>query len=881
MIWNGLVPILAQASTTVVKPQRHWNDFSAWQDKCLLTALIALAIGSVVLYAWDSAGQKSIWRVFLPLVRLTAIVGLILILFDFHERTAEESVSPSRVVVLVDVSPSMELDNTLQDADPDSPSAKGGVPSRIEVARQLLEKSDMIQTLRERHEVHVYAFGEKLYDRIATLPVLDSETIAARKRKSREDDAEGTDDGADDEAGEDETDAEAVAEDSDDASDGDDEQPDPFELIAWDEHLELRGGNTRLGDAMRDVVREYASETFSGVVVITDGSNNAGSDPDPAKRKAMKQNIRFVTVGVGTTRRAPTIRVTNLVTPSLVRVEDPYELKAYVSGQNLTDKRVAVELLARPADAPDAELQSVSVDEGDNPVVLDLPEDGREVEIPFRRTNSVAGKLEYVVRVTPERRIPAGGASKLEEKRVVEVSDKPTGVLIVAGGPMRDYRFARNMFTRHAGIDLWVWLQTVDAADVNLVSQESNNDLLTSFPTKAELNENIDVVIGFDPDWTALSVEEREYLSEWNSSRAGGLILVAGDVHTPELVSADNSFDVVRDMYPVVLEALLLNVNLDDEDAQPWEPAFTRDAENAEFLEIADDPVESTNAWKEFEGMYRCYPTVGTKGGTVVYAHFSNPRARSAAGPHVLLASHTPGLGKVLYLGSSEIWRLRSLGEERFDNFWVKMVREASKGRLKEGSGRVMFDAERSKYFLGETVVMRARLLDVDYEPVEMESVTMRVVDPNGRPVSPDPVLRPVPKSPGVYSGTFRAAVASPDSEYTVSLQVPGASETVERSISVTVPNLETDDPQQNARLLEQLGNEAKRNFYVSLEGRDGSEGVVEAAAESIPTFFVKRSRRIVLDERRDKLWDTSLVLYLLVGLLSVEWLTRKLLKLA
>ena len=36
-----------------------------------------------------------------------------------------------------------------------------------------------------------------------------------------------------------------------------------------------------------------------------------------------------------------------------------------------------------------------------------------------------------------------------------------------------------------------------------------------------------------------------------------------------------------------------------------------------------------------------------------------------------------------------------------------------------------------------------------------------------------------------------------------------------------------------------------------------------------------------LVDERLRTLWDRDWVMYLLVGLLSVEWLTRKLLKLA
>lgn len=876
MNWIVTNSLLAQSIKRITDDTIVWTFPTDPLDAVLLGALVVLAISSIFVYVRDTKGLAHFWRIWLPLTRVAVIIGLILILLNPHTRTSEESISPSRVVVLVDVSTSMSMENRVVDPR-DSAAEKTGAQSRSEVARQLLETTELIEKLRETHEVHVFTFGEKLHERVATFPRLEDELAALAAAEAN--DSEANSDGSVDDEDTDNSQGEQDDPTADDAkSDG----GKPKSKVDWETVLEPRGGETRLGDALRDLVVEYGSDTFSGIVVVSDGVNNVGNDPDLAKRLALKQNVRFVTVGVGSTRQLPNLNLAGIVVPTFIRVNDPYELKAYVRGENLAERGATVELLGRPAGDPDAAFTRVEVDEGsENPVLVDLPDDGGESEIVFRKTNTVAGKLEYVVRVSPERDTIESLDEDNQKSQVVEITEKPTKVLMIAGGPMRDYRFIRNMLTRHAGVDLSVWLQTVDTASVGLVSQESNNPLLTAFPSKQELFEQ-DVVIAFDPDWSALTEEDRQNLAQWNGSEGGGLILVAGDVYTPELVSADQSFDVIRDLYPVLLEALLLNVNLDDEDAQPWAPDFTRDAKNVEFLQIADDPVSSEEAWDEFEGFYRCYPTVGTKGGTIVYAHFANPRASSAAGPHVLLAGHSPGLGKVLYLGSSEIWRLRGVGEKQFDNFWTKMVREASKGHLQSGGDRAPYAPEKPSYELGDDIVIRARLLDADYEPLLLDSVEMKVADPNGRELVPSPRLLPVPKSPGLYRGSFRATLASQNPGYRVSLDgIDG--EPI--SVSVTIPNRETEETQQNARLLQELGKEpdrgAERNFYVSLEGRSGEQGVVERAAETIPTFLANRTKPIVIDERRNEVWDRSWVLYLFVAVLSMEWLTRKLLKLA
>jgi hypothetical protein len=84
------------------------------------------------------------------------------------------------------------------------------------------------------------------------------------------------------------------------------------------------------------------------------------------------------------------------------------------------------------------------------------------------------------------------------------------------------------------------------------------------------------------------------------------------------------------------------------------------------------------------------------------------------------------------------------------------------------------------------------------------------------------------------------------------------------------LPNLEFDSPRQNAKLLADLARETGGK-YLTLEN----------AATELPALLPDRGERFAVDEQLRALWDRQWVLYLLVGLLGVEWLTRKLLRLA
>jgi hypothetical protein len=220
-----------------------------------------------------------------------------------------------------------------------------------------------------------------------------------------------------------------------------------------------------------------------------------------------------------------------------------------------------------------------------------------------------------------------------------------------------------------------------------------------------------------------------------------------------------------------------------------------------------------------------------------------------------------------MYLGSSEIWRLRTVGEEYYDRFWTKTIREVSQGRLKRGTSRGMVMLERDQYVLGQTVRLRVSLLDPQLEPFVADSVAAEVFDPTGRPLAPARRLLRDENRPGQFVGDFRAARPG---TYRIEVPVPESTDQLVSKIDVVVPNLESDNPRQNARLLSDLVRDTGGR-YLSLD---------EAEAE-LPALLPNQGEEFLVDERLRTLWDRQWVLLLLVGLLGMEWLTRKLLKLA
>src|SRR6185436_10601017 len=162
--------------------------------------------------------------------------------------------------------------------------------------------------------------------------------------------------------------------------------------------------------------------------------------------------------------------------------------KVFVQGQGLARKEVGVELLAQG----EGEVGEPALVEKKSVTLL---EDGARVEVKFDRAPNLAGRTNYTVRSTPVVPVAEFNAQDNSQTFAVTVFDRPTRVLLVAGGPMRDYQFVRNMLFRHKSFDVDVLLQTGAPG----TSQESNN-LLNSFPDNREQLYEYDVVMLFDPD---------------------------------------------------------------------------------------------------------------------------------------------------------------------------------------------------------------------------------------------------------------------------------------------------------------------------------------------------------------------------------------------
>jgi hypothetical protein len=862
--------LLAEAPITT---KFEWGRIQSSSDWWIYGGvLLAILAPLVWIYRRDTRELPWYLRLGLPLLRTLVLIGLLVVYLQPRWRSEREEHLDSRVLVLVDTSLSMAR------LDPDTPGGRAG-QTRLQQVAAGLDDSDFLARLRKKHNVTVVPFNSVLeQDRRVVLPIEapaggetagdlaspDQPLVAARRGAGGEGGLRST------------------------AAQGDrlGYAPHPGPLPegegdhaappAWRKRLVPGGTDTRLGEALEQLVREERSTPVSGIVLVSDGGLNAGASPDTALELARESHIPIYTVGVGSEKKPVDVRVADFNVPSRVFPGDRYSVEGSIQGYGMKGQTVRVELLVREGAAakdPSRRGQGRPVDFAEK-ILLG---DGEAVPVKFELSPSEVGQRVLCLRV----KAPQGSSDASDKflEGAVDVSDHQTHVLLLAGGPLRDYQYLRTLLFRDKSMKVDVLLQSGQTG----MSQEATN-ILGDFPATRQQMADYDCIVAFDPDWKALKPEQIDSLFEWVDQDHGGMIVVAGAVyagHPAEGWVQDPDMSKIRKLYPVEFnQGLSTRSNATYTSEEAWPLEFTREGLQAAYLWLGDSPIASQAAWSQFKGVYSFCPVRDKKAGATVLARFGDSRMAQGGQEPIYMAVHRYSASPILYLGSAETWRLRGVDPALFEQFWTKTIRFAAQEHLRRQSSRGSLSIDRDRYNVGTSVEVRAQLKNSRLQPLASPSVTLYVTrDRTDRqevsmPADPSRAGRFVVELPVVRPGEYRLELIVPET----------ADERVHQTFRGVVPRLEEENPQRNVALLREIAAKTQGEYFddlsVALSGP-------QAGAPASPSLVdrlkdVSRTESIPLAPRPEE--EEKWLKWMLVALccvLSLEWLVRRLAKLA
>jgi hypothetical protein len=962
-----------------------------------LAVLIPVLVLGLFYVGWQyKRDTRSIawpWAVALGALRVAVYLILAGIFLLPAMQTWERSEKRSRVLVLVDTSPSVA--NTTDEL-PEDGTAPGKPATRLDKIVNFLTdmQANFLGRLTQQNPVHLYRFGARLDEDSAAFekdqPAWDAARWqawlrhdfktwllqgisepgreAVRRMPAFEGDKPGTADWA---IGW----LKASAADTmpSDLSDADrarfaDNRGKLDKRIEAVRQIML---GTNVGESVLTLLNREANNPVRGVIVVSDGRSNLGPESavEELRARARKDRIPIFTVVVGEDRQPVNVRIVDLQTPEQAPPDEKFVVRAEIDGEGLPEQDVQVQLdIAKPEDEKPSHTLTTTArfQPGEPPhAQAEFTIDPEQLPPDFKseasgRKELVEGEWKFVVRVAKDKREIFPGKEHVSDPATVSVIKKPLRILVVAGGPMKDYQFLRTLVVREKDAkraEVSIFLQS-EGRDGRAVQDVEPERLLNRFPTTLKVEDDptekpderyynlarYDVIICFDPDWSEFTADQLLLLQKWVDQQAGGLILIAGPVNTYQLARDDGSgrLKPLMDLFPVLPgDVVLQSGPLRRTTKQPWRLGFPGANPDMEFLKLDDESKTPLAGWPEFfgdadkaaeaappkHGFFSVYPLKSVKPGATVVATFADPSAKLDGKDAPWLVTEQFGKGRVVFVGSSELWRLRGFKEVYYERFWTKLARYAAAGGRTRQNRRGVLVMGR-QFTTGQYVRIEAQLFGPSLEPLAKTTKPKLTIQPAEGGDRREVEMSAKP-SQGDWAGWFQGRFLVPKAgDYKLELPIPSAADVLRGKFIVKESNPELDNTRPDVAAMAAMAGDADEvksrlsdAEYEALRQRlrapkaaaaDKNEpktATLSTSPESTKLLFtlpttdaippcltaeppkVSRNRGPV-----DDLWDdgptlghtedgkpieVATLLFVVVGLLSVEWLGRKLLRLA
>ncbi len=614
------------------------------------------------------------------------------------------------------------------------------------------------------------------------------------------------------------------------------------------------GDVTRIGDALNQVLNDLRGERIAAAILISDGQQNSGLiTTEQVARRMQGKGIPLFTVGVGNPYPSKDISLEDLVCPELVIVDNivKLDLKVLQRGYRQgTGSQVNVTIEPEGGDATPVAQQSFELGPEDQAISIEIKFKADQ-QGTFRVTATVEGDEEELT------------VKNNSLHRRLEVLDRKIRVLYVDGLPRWEYRYLKNGLIRDASIAAQCFLASADPS----FPQESSPglDALKGYPLSKEELFEYDVIVFGDLNPDMLSDAQHKITAEFVTEHGGGILFLAGEDSMPSRYDQSE----IANLFPFRLE----RSEEDSLNRGPLTKSFplqlTLLGKDHVISKLDDDAEMNARLWSTggsgFPGQLWHYPIREPKPqAKVLITHPFEKTSGGKAQPLVLTTYL--GMGTVMFQAVDELWRWRARGVAYFEKYYGQAIQWLASSRLKK-STRYAITTDKSIYALGEKVRITATVRDAQQQPATEDTQTLRIIGEDGfEPM----LLDKVAERPGDYEGTYIPTKTGPFRVAIVADTGSEAEELVHRDFDVVIPRRESQDRKLNREALAAMAEVTGGAYY---DLADWKQLIESSQIGSAPERH-KESSEV------KKLWDHWWVLAGLIGLVTIEWVLRKVIKL-
>ncbi len=629
------------------------------------------------------------------------------------------------------------------------------------------------------------------------------------------------------------------------------------------------GNSTGIADALENILAAAGSKPLQSVVLCSDGIETAHRDPVSVARLYRRKGVPISTVTLGTTNEMRDLILENVQVKRAVPNESPTRVRVTFRSVGMGNIRVPLELRHQ-----NQVLAQTAVT---------LTEGRQQVELEFTPRLKGYQIFEAVMPVFK-------GEWRSDNNRQafgLEVVDPTIRVIYMEGSPTQarqpEWKYLKDALQSDPNIKVktlyrpqTLGFQSVNTADSDFQTGEKIYHVqhpTEGFPrTLAELLK-YDVVINSDIYKEAFTQEQLNDTAKLVEEFGGGFVMIGGNT----AFGAGGYHQTVLDRFiPVAMESS------EDTAYTPFQMAIPPTALSHPLMAIGETPEETKAIWTtKFPRLFG-YNRVGrAKPGAAVLG--VDPTQNTAWGPRIILAAQEIGRGRTMAFTSdtTRLWgqHFETIWGERIDpnrpltelncdsryyrRFWINAMRWLAAGKIPASNAPVALGLAQTVTHSGEPVLAAVRVftqrgVETSEAQVQVQlTASSRLIPPVAATYDPATRLyhaRLLPPAPGDFAAIATAVVG-------------GARVGSDQQLLVCRDtDVELEKVQARPDVMAQI---ARTTGGTRWDPRAHS-------ADGLTSMFGKPPP-VTVEVRAHSLWDKWWWLLTVTGLLSLEWILRRL----
>jgi len=602
----------------------------------------------------------------------------------------------------------------------------------------------------------------------------------------------------------------------------------------------LKGNGTRtdLAGALQAAQDELAGAPLAGLILVTDGADNAGADLTAPLLSLRARKVPVYSVGVGQERFAKDAGIERVALPASA----------------LAGAGVMSEVAVRVRGLAGQQLDLVAEDDGrviaERSVSLGK-EDIARVRLRLPQLDAGSHPITFKIRPIPGEVVTENN----EYKSVLRIRPGPEKILYVEGEPRPELAFIRRAVAGDSALQLVAMLRSAKGKYLRLGVDDSL-ELASGFPTRREDLFRYRAVVLGSIEASFFTGDQLRMLADFVSRRGGGLVALGGRSALAEGGYADTPLD---EILPVSLRRPVNDET--DPVASELAPHLTSAGKVHPILQLGATE-EAASRWDSMPALTSVNPVGTVKPGATVLLEGRPTSGAGSSQPLLVVQRFGRGTVALLDVQDTWLWRMDAripVEDRTHSTFWRQLLRWSLDGVPE----RLEVAASPIRVGPGEPTTLRARLVDQSYLDANDGSVLARVIAPAGDTI--EVPLTWTMRGDGIYEGRY---VATQPGVYRVEAEArrtdePALTRADPSALLVDDFGADVEQPELRAQLLERIAGETGGRYYPL------------AQADRLADDVGYTESGVTVRESRD-LWDMPIVFLLLVGLLGTEWAYRR-----